>query len=56
MIHFQARTYGLPPHLLARCSWEEFRFNQEALEAGLAAERTGRREPGKNTSLRRFKN
>ncbi len=56
MIHFQARTYGLPPHLLARCSWEEFRFNQEALEAGLALERMSRREPGKNTSLKRFKN
>ena len=56
IIHFQAKTYGLPPHLLARCSWEEFRFNQEALEAGLALERMSRREPGKrNANLRRFK-
>lgn len=56
VIHFQAKTYGLPPHLLARCSWEEFRFNQEALEAGLALERMSRREPGrKSANLRRFK-
>ena len=55
VIHFQAKTYGLPPHLLARCSWEEFRFNQEVLEAGLALERMGRREPGKTKNLRRFK-
>ncbi len=55
VIHFQAKTYGLPPHLLARCSWEEFRFNQEVLEAGLALERMSRREPGKSTNLRRFK-
>ena len=56
VIHFQAKTYCLPPHLLARCSWEEFRFNQEVLEAGLALERMSRRETGKSTNLRRFKN
>ena len=56
VIHFQAKTYGLPPHLLARCSWAEFRFNQEVLEAGLALERMSRREPGKSTNLRQFKN
>ena len=53
MIHFQARTYGLPPHLLARCSPDEFRFNQEVLEAGLARERRSRREAGRKERGRR---
>ncbi len=46
MLHLQAKIYGLPPHLLAECTWEELRFNQEVLEAGLASERAGR-APGK---------
>ncbi len=55
LIHAQAKAYGLPPHLLARCTWEEFRFNQEALEAGLALERAGGRKKGRSAGLERFK-
>lgn len=53
MIHSQAKTYGLPPHLLARCSPDEFRFNQEVLEAGLARERRSRRGAGGKEQARR---
>ncbi|MBT3435510.1 MAG: hypothetical protein HN435_16565 [Nitrospinaceae bacterium] len=35
----QAKTYGLPPHLLARCTKAEFHFNEEVLHAGFARER-----------------
>ncbi|MDP6366901.1 MAG: hypothetical protein QF787_12255 [Nitrospinota bacterium] len=51
-IHWQARIYGLPPHLLARCTFDEMKFNQEVLSAGLQAERraeqknAARRGPG----------
>lgn len=43
MLHVLGKTYGLPPHLLAECTWEEVRLDWEALEAGLAFER----QPGK---------
>lgn len=39
MLHMQAKIYGLPPHLLARCGWNEFCFNQEVLDAGAEFER-----------------
>ncbi len=39
MIHVQSKTYGLPPHLLARCTLDELRFNNEVLNAGAEMER-----------------
>ncbi len=39
MLHMQAKIYGLPPHLLARCSWSELCFNQSVLDAGAEFER-----------------
>ena len=44
-LHVLGKAYGLPPHLLGECTWEELRLDWEALEAGLALERKA--HPGK---------
>ncbi len=53
MIHYQAKTYGLPPHLLAQSSLEEFWFNQEVLETGTEEERQAARRASVPRTRRR---